>query len=73
VAVASAGPYANNLHKGTKKQSVYKSRMDGARFEVPLDTKDITSETFFPASPWLGTEKKVNPTKLTKQTQSDLY
>ena len=51
-AVASAGPYANNLHKGTKNRVSTNpiSRMDGARFEVPLDTKDITSETFFPAS-----------------------
>ena len=77
-AVASAGPYANNLHKGTKNRVSTNlaypiSRMDGARFEVPLDTKDITSETFFQPVSWLGTEKKVNPTKLTKRTQSDLY
>jgi len=25
-------------------------RMDGARLNVPLDTKQVSSETFFPAS-----------------------
>jgi len=47
--------------------------LDWVRFHVPLDTKQVTSETMFPAN--VSTEKtKLNKTKnLRIQNQTDLH
>ena len=49
--------------KNEKRKVSGPGRMDGARFCVPLDTKYVTSETFFPAN-LLACIEKAKPNKM---------